>query len=369
MRRVPFVDFPGQYAEEREVLLARLDEIFAKGLFVGGPEIDALEEEVARFVGVRHAVALASGTDALIIALKALGIGPGDEVITPPNSFVASTSAIVEVGATPVFADVNEHGGIDPQAVEAAITKRTRAIMPVHLTGRMCDMDPLAEIAGREGVAVIEDAAQAIGSRYDGKAAGAWGTVGCFSAHPLKNVNAAGDAGFLTTNDDAIARFARLYRNIGLQDRDTMVMWGRVSRLDVVQAVILRLRLAKLPSVIERRRRNASAYRERLICEAVRLPVCREIEFNTFHTFVIQTGRRDELRRHLAEHGIETAIHYPVPIHLQPGARHLGYQAGQFPTCERQAGQILSLPIHQFLGTDDIAYVADQVMAFHSGGR
>jgi dTDP-4-amino-4,6-dideoxygalactose transaminase len=296
--------------------------------------------------------------------MRVLGIGPGDEVITPPNSFVASTASIVAVGATPVFADVLPDQNIDPVAVEAAVTPRTKAIMPVHLTGRMADMNPLMAIAEKHRLAVIEDSAQAIGSTYDGRMSGTIGTIGCFSGHPLKNLNAAGDAGFIATADAGLAEHIRRLRNHGLINRSDVTEWGMVSRLDTIQAEVLRIRLRHLPSVIERRRRNAAQYRDELEGVPLFIPPCRNIEFNSFHTFVVQTERRDELQKFLAGRGIETTIHYPVPIHLQPAAAHLGQGKGAFPVTERQAGQILTFPINQFLSSADISYVCAMVREF-----
>jgi dTDP-4-amino-4,6-dideoxygalactose transaminase len=368
MRQVPYVNFTAQYAEEREEIGALVERVFGRGEFVGGGAIEALEAELAGYLGVPHVVALASGTDALILGMRALGLGPGDEVVTPPNSFVASTAAIVAVGATPVFADVRDDQNIDPDAIADAITPRTRAIMPVHLTGRVADMRPITELARRHGLAVIEDAAQSIGSRYEEKQAGSIGTIGCFSAHPLKNLNAAGDAGFLTTADAAIARKVRLLRNHGLVDRNTVEAWGTVSRMDVLQAELLRLRLARLDQVIDRRRRNAETYRRLLDDAPVFIPPCRNQEFNTFHVFVIQGDRRDGLQAYLAQEGIGTAVHYPVPIHLQPAAATLGHRRGDFPVTERQAERILSLPVNQFVTAEDQAYVAEKIRAFYGAG-
>ncbi|MEO5374333.1 MAG: DegT/DnrJ/EryC1/StrS family aminotransferase [Alphaproteobacteria bacterium] len=367
-RPVPFVNFPAQFAEERDEIMAAVEGVFARGEFVGGPDVALLESELAAAIAVPHVVAVNSGTDALILGMRALGLGPGDEVITPPNSFVASTSAIVAVGATPVFADVLPDQTIDPERVAAAITPRTRAVMVVHLTGRIADMDAIGAVARRHGLFVIEDAAQSMGSRYRDRMSGAFGDIGCFSAHPLKNLNAAGDAGFITTPHDQVAEKARLYRTIGLKDRNTVVEWGTVSRLDTLQAAILRLRLRRLPSVIERRRRNAALYRARLDPAHVFAPPCLDHEFNTFHTFVVQVERRDDLQRFLTGRGIGTGVHYPVPIHLQPVARALGHGPGSFPVTEAQAGRILSLPIHQFLDEDDIATVCDAIAAFHATG-
>ncbi len=369
MRRIPYVDFPAQYAEEESAIRDCVERVFRRGDFVGGAAVAALEKDLAAFCGVDHAVALNSGTDALVLAMVAAGIGPGDQVITPPNSFVASTAAIVQVGATPVFADVRDDQNIDPAAVARVIGPDTKAIMPVHLTGRVADMKPLKELAAQHGLILIEDAAQAFGSEYRGAKAGALGDIGCFSAHPLKNLNAAGDAGFITTNDgDLAARVARL-RNHGMLDRDTVLEFGAVSRMDTLQAEILRLRLANLTSVVERRRRNAEVYQRKFLGSPVFAPPCRDYEFNTFHTFVVQVDRRDDLKDWLADRGIETAIHYPRPIHLQPAAEGLGFGPGDMPVAEAQAERILSLPIHQFLTPDDISYVADSVLRFCTAGR
>jgi len=362
--KIPYVNFKAQYEAEKEDLARITDEVFASGWLIGGEQVEALEEELATYCGVKHVVALNSGTDALILGMKALGIGPGDEVITPPNSFVASTAAIVALGAAPVFADVGDGINIDPVKVKEAVTPRTKAIMPVHLSGRIADMDAINRIAKDHGLFVIEDAAQSIGSTYKGKKSGNLGTIGCFSAHPLKNLNAAGDAGFLTTNNDDVANRVRLLRNHGLKDRNTVVKWGTVSRLDSLQAAILRYRLSNLESAIRARRTNAQRYRDTLNGQGLELPLGKDHEFNTFHTFIIHADRRDELQAYLLEQGVETAIHYPIPIHLQPAAKDLGYAEGDFPVCEAQAKRILSLPIHQYLSRSDVEYVAEAVNRF-----
>ncbi|MBM3492357.1 MAG: DegT/DnrJ/EryC1/StrS family aminotransferase [Alphaproteobacteria bacterium] len=360
-RRIPYVDLPAQYADEREAIHRLVEEVFLSGEFVGGACTDAFEAKIAEAVGVRYAVALSSGTDALILALQALDIGPGDEVICPPNSFIATAGAVVAVGARPVFADVGFDQNIDPAAVEAAISTRTRALLAVHLTGRVADMDAIGRIARRHGLAVVEDAAQAMGARFADRSAGALGTIGCFSAHPVKNLNAAGDAGFITTDDRRLAeRVARLRRN-GLVDRDTSLEWGRVARMDNLQAAILLMRLERLPEIVAKRRANAQRYRA-LIDPALAFNApCRPQEYNCFHTYVVQLANRDRLRARLAERGIGTAVHYPIPIHLQPAARGLGYGAGAFPMAERQARSILSLPVHQYLSPLALLAVAETV--------
>ncbi len=366
-RTVRYVDFPAQYAEERDEIHAVVDAVFATGEFVGGKAVDEFESAVAQRLGCAEAVALNSGTDALMFAMVAHGIGRGDEVITPPNSFVASTASIVHIGATPVFADVLPDQNVDPAAVEAAITPRTKAIMPVHLTGRMAQMDTLRQIASSHGLVLIEDAAQAFGSLYNGRPAGNAGDIGCFSAHPLKNLNAAGDAGFITLNDSAIATRLRRLRSHGLRDRETVGEFGFVSRMDTLQAALLIMRLRHVDDVVSRRRANAAHYRARLQgLNAIFIPPCRNEEFNTFHTFVVQVDRRDALKEYLAARGIQTAIHYPVPIHLQPAAAGLGCKAGQFPVTEQQAARIITLPVHQFLALGDIDYVCEAIHDFYS---
>lgn len=363
---IPYVNLPAQADEQMPELAAIFERVVRRGSFVGaGAEIERLEARLAEYCGTREAVALNSGTDALFLALKVAGIGPGDEVITPPNSFIASTAVIVHLGARPVFVDVLADQNIDPAAIERAITPRTRAIMPVHLTGRVCRMDQILEIAARHGLLVIEDAAQSIGSMFQGRKSGSFGHFGCFSAHPLKNLNAMGDAGFVTTNDSAAAARMRRLRTHGMADRETVEEWGFVSRMDVLQAAILDYRLGKLPDVIAKRRENAALYQRLIKHEKVFVPPCRQDEFNTFHTFVIQVDRRDDLQHHLRAIGIKTAIHYPVPIHLQPAAASLGYRKGDFPAAERQAERILTLPVNQYMRVKDVEAVAGEVLAFY----
>jgi len=364
MRGVRYVDFGAQYAEEHAELMPLVEAVFERGDFIGGHDVARLEAEIAAYLGIEHVVTLNSGTDALVFALCALGIGRGDEVITAANSFVASAAAIAHIGATPVFADVLDDQTLDPAAVEAAIGPRTKALMPVHLTGRVADMDALGAIARKHGLAIIEDAAQAFGSKRGGRFAGTMGEIGAFSAHPLKNLNAAGDGGFVVTRDAALAERIRRLRNHGFRDRDTALEWGFVSRMDTVQAAVLRYRLAHVDGVIARRRANADRYRALLDRERAWFPIEAADQFNTHHLFVIQADHRDALARALADAGIETKVHYPTPIHLQPAAAKLGYAPGALPVTERQAGRILSLPINQFLTPDDIERVAGAINAY-----
>lgn len=362
--RVPYTDFPSQFVRQRQELLAAVERVLQRGDFILGKEVEEFERAFADLCGVRHAVSVANGTDALILGLKALGIGAGDEVITPPNSWISSTSSIVLAGARPVFADVTEEFTLDPVKVEAAITPRTKAIMPVHLTGRCADMEAINTIAARHGVAIIEDAAQAVGAHRGGQRAGASGTLGCFSLHPLKNLNGAGDGGMVTTQSDELAHRLRLLRNHGLRTRDEVVTWGYNSRLDTMQAAILLDRLAHLPQVIETRRRHAARYRQAL-AEVVTCPAEGADEYATYHLFMIQAERRDALVAWLTERGVDTRIHYPTPIHLQPCSASLGYRHGQLPCAEAQAGRILSLPIQQELSEEQVDYAARAIVEFY----
>ncbi len=366
-RQVPYVALSRQFEAEAARLMPRLRRALESGQWVAGPEVAELEAALAARLGSAHAIGVGSGTDALILSLRALGIGAGDEVITAPNSFVATASAIVQVGATPVFADVLPDQNLDPERVAAAVGSRTRAILPVHLTGRCARMPELLDIANRHGLHVIEDAAQAIDARLGGRAAGTFGALGCFSAHPLKNLNAAGDAGFVLTDDTELAERLRRLRSNGLIDRDTVLEWGVVSRLDTLQAAVLLERLPELDRIATARRHNAARYRELLAgISQLFAPPCGVDEHNVFHTFVVQVERRDELQRYLQARGVGTAIHYRVPIHLQPAARALGYERGYFPVAEQQAERILSLPVHPFLSDADVEHVARCIREFYA---
>jgi dTDP-4-amino-4,6-dideoxygalactose transaminase len=367
MREIAYVNLSAQWNDEKQALLPIIEEVLRSGNYVGSEEINRFEDSISRFNETRYAIALNSGTDALICGMAALGIGPGDEVITPPNSFVASTSAVIHVGAKPVFVDVLDDQTIDPDQIESAITKKTQAIMPVHLTGRMARMKDICEIANKHNLSVVEDAAQAIGSMQDNRPSGSIGTLGCFSTHPLKNLNACGDGGFVTTDDENLDREIRLLRNHGLLDRNRVEKFGSVSRMDVLQAAILNYRLTRLPEVNLKRRNNASLYKAQLNSDNVYIPKEISNQVDTYHTFVIQSNQRDQLREFLLSKGIQTAIHYPIPIHLQPAAKALGYKKGDFPVCEQQAKRILTLPINQYMTAEDISYVASNVNKFFEG--
>lgn len=363
--KVPFIDLKQRFEEERTELLACVERVVAQGHFVLTQEVNEFEQQAAKFVGLKHCVGLNSGTDALMMALWANGIGKGDEVITTPVSFVATTGSIVHVGAKPVYVDVRDDQNIDPARIEAAITPRAKAIMPVHWTGRIADMNAIIEIANRRKLIVIEDAAQTMGAYYHGQHGGSFGQAAGFSAHPLKNLNALGDGGFLGTNDGDIARKVRLYRTHGLESRDSCVIYGVNSRLDSLNAEVLNFRLGRLKSVVDRRRRNVEIYRKLIKQGPIQLPEEQPHEHGSYVMFITQADNRDRLQKHLLGHGIESLVYYGTPLHLHKAAAGLGYKRGDFPVAERQCDRVLALPHHQHLTEDQIAYVAEKVNKFY----
>ena len=364
IKKIPYIDLRAQWQLERNDLMPIIESVLNSGSYINGDQVVDLEQKIASYCGAKYCVTLNSGTDALMTGLLALGVQAGDEVITPPNSFVASTAAIMHIGAKPVFVDVLNDQLMDTSRLEAAITSRTKAIMPVHLTGKMVNMPFVCEIAKKYNLKVIEDSAQSIGSRLNGVPSGMYGDIGCFSTHPLKNLNACGDGGFIITNSKKISDKISLYRNHGFVERNLVEHFGVVSRMDEIQAAILKYRINNLDTVIKKRRINAAAYRDLLNSEFVYIPEEKKGEFNSYHTFVIQTSHRDALSEFLREEGINTAVHYPRLIHLQPAAKKLKHSPGDFPVAEDQAKKILSLPIYQNLKYSDISRVATTVNAY-----
>lgn len=365
-RTIPYLNVARQHAAIKGELLEAMSRVIDHGQFILGPEVAEFEERFAKLCGVRFAVGVNSGTDALILALRALHIGYGDEVITVPNSFVASTTCIRLVGARPVFVDVGEDYNLDPSCLERAVTKNTKAILPVHLTGRPANMDPIMEIAGKYRLPVVEDAAQAVLAEDNGRRVGSFSAAGCFSLHPLKTLSACGDGGMLTTNDETLYEEFRIRRNIGLRTRDDCVVWSHNSRLDTLQAAVLLVKLRYLDRWTELRREHAHRYQAGLAgLEQVQTPVDSPRQRAVYHTFVIQADRRDALREFLASRGIGSAIHYPVPIHLSTAGKELGYPEGAFPVAERQAKRILSLPVYPELQAEDQDYIIQTIRAFY----
>jgi dTDP-4-amino-4,6-dideoxygalactose transaminase len=362
---VPFIDLKLRYQEEREEILKCVDTVLSQGHLIMTEEVDHFEREAACYIGSKHVVSLNSGTDALMMGLWALGIKKGDEVITTPISFVASTAAIAHIGAKPVYVDVADDQNIDVSKIELAISPNTKAIMPVHWGGRMANMEAVTEIAKKHKLYVVEDAAQAMGSYYNKKHGGTFGDVAGYSAHPLKNLNALGDAGFLATDNDEIAKKIRLYRNHGLESRDNCVMYGVNSRLDSLHAEILRMRLKKLNSVVEKRRRNVSLYKEHIKAAEIFIPKESDKEYHSYVMFIVQAKRRDELKEYLGKHGIETLIYYGTPLHLQKAASVYGHKEGDFPIAEQQCKKVLALPHHQNLMENQILYVCEMINKFY----
>ena len=347
---VPLLDLEAQYRPIRDEILAAITRVCDSQRFIMGPEVDALERELARALGVTHAVSMSSGTDAILATLMALGVGPGDEVITPTYSFFATAGCVARVGATPKLVDIDPATfNVDPEAVRAAITPRTKAIIPVHLYGQMADMDALVEIAKAQRIPVIEDACQAIGAEQHGRPAGSLGIAGCFSFFPSKNLGAFGDAGLVTTNDDALAQELRLLRNHGAEPKYFHSRIGGNFRLDALQAAVLRVKLPYLAEWTEARRANARRYDELFASaglSAVVLPTETPGYRHIFNQYIVRVPNRDRVRSYMTEHGIGTEIYYPVPFHLQECFASLGYSQGDFPHSETAANSTLALPIY-----------------------
>jgi aminotransferase EvaB len=357
----------GQQFAQPDEIFERIREVVVEGSFTLGKAVAQFEQEFARLIGVRHAIGVGSGTDAIKVPLRALGVGPGDEVITAANTFVATVGAIAEVGATPVFVDCNDSFCMNVADVEAKITVRTKAIVPVHFTGDTVDMRPLMVIANRYGIAVVEDACQAILGESDGKRVGTYGNAAAYSLHPLKNLNVWGDAGVIVTDDDALAANVRLLRNHGLSGRDEVEILGYNSRLDSVQAVVGSWLIGQTHDITNKRIANAAYYDGHFDGIAgVRLPDRRPNAKRVYHLYMVFAQRRDALYAHLQEHGVLAKIHYPVPIYRQPALRHLGHRLGDFPVTDRHASEVISFPVDQHMTRDEQDYVIDTVRSFYA---
>ena len=361
---VPFLDLHRQYAELRTEIDAAVARVLSSSRFILGPEVDRFEEEFAAYCGVRHAIGVNSGTSALHLALAAGGLGPGDEVITTSFTFYASVAAIEYVRATPVLVDIDPRTfNIDTRAIATAVTPRTRAILPVHLYGQAADMDAIMNIAKKHRLIVIEDAAQAHGARWRGQRVGSLGEFGCFSFYPTKNLGAAGEAGMVTTNDDELARSVRLLRDWGNDRRYHPILKGFNYRLAGMQAAILRAKLPRLEAWNQMRRELASSYQRRLGSSGLRLPEVLPEAESVWHLYTVRAPDRDRLRQLLHDDGIETAVHYPQPIHLMPAYRDERYPSGSFPEAEASAETVLSLPLYPGLAPEQAALVAERAAA------
>jgi len=362
---VPLLDLKAQYADIQAEMDQAVHRVLESTRFIGGPEVSGLEDEVARYSRCAHGIGCASGTDALLLSLRVLEVGPGDEVITSAFSFFASAGVVANVGARPVFVDVDPRNyNLDPHRLEAAITPMTKAVIAVHLFGQCCDLNAIQAICEKHQVWLIEDAAQAIGSEWEGRRAGAVGDLGCFSFFPSKNLGAAGDGGMVTTQSATLAERVRLLREHGSNPKYYHSIVGTNSRLDALQAAILRVKLRHLDRWSEGRARNATLY-DRLF-EGARLgrPYRDPRGRHIYNQYVIRVPRRDSLRQHLSDRGIGTEIYYPLPLHLQQCFATLGYQPGYLPQAEAAAQEVLALPIYPELTEEQIRYVAATVRDF-----
>ena len=369
MTIVPLLDLKAQYSTIRSEIREAIDRVCDSQYFILGPEVEGLEEEVSAFSQARHAIGVSSGTDALLIALMAIGVGPGDEVITSSFSFFATAGVIVRLGARPVFGDIDRRNfNFDPSGLESKITSRCKAILPVHLFGACAEMDPILAAARKHGVAVIEDAAQAIGAK-DGcnRSAGTMGALGCFSFFPSKNLGAFGDAGMVVTQDDDLAEAVRVLRVHGGKPKYHHAVIGGNFRLDALQAAVLRVKLKYLASWTEARRRNAERYRkyfsEAGLVEQIGLP--EDSAGHIYNQFVIRCAKRDQLQHYLKTRGIGTEVYYPIPLHLLKCFADLGYKEGDFPQAEAAAREALALPIYPELTEAQQSYIVEEIKDFY----
>ena len=355
-----------QQFSDHEVIWAKMREVVIRGDFTLGAEVDLLEKEYAQISGTNHAIGVGSGTDAIFLSLKALGVGEGDEVITTAFTFYATIGAIVTAGAKPVFCDIGADYNIDPLEIEAKITPATKAILPVHWSGKPCDMDAIEVIAQKHNLAIVGDACHAISATYKGRTAGSLGTLACFSFHPLKNLNVWGDGGIITTNSDELADKLRLMRNHGLVGRDECHMFAYNSRLDTIQAVVARHLLGKINHITESRVAHADYFDQELrSVEQIIIPKRDTDIYQVYHIYSICCQRRSELQNYLIENGVDAKVHYPIPMHLQPAADYLGHKKGDFPIAENIAGNTISLPVHEFISRDQQDHVIKLIKAFY----
>ncbi|MFA5252396.1 MAG: DegT/DnrJ/EryC1/StrS family aminotransferase [Phycisphaerae bacterium] len=362
---VPLLDLKAQYATIKNEVLAAVSEVLETQVCIGGPKVTELEKKVAEISGCKFAVGASSGTDAILNSLMSLDIGPGDEVITTPFTFFATVGCIARTGATPVFVDIDPKTyNINPKLIASAVTKKTKAIMPVHLYGQMADMDPIMEVAGKHNLAVIEDAAQSITSVYKGKKAGSIGTVGCFSFFPSKNLGGVGDGGMIVTNDEQLYNRLVIMRNHGSKPKYYHKYIGGNFRLDPIQTAVLLVKLPHLDEWSEGRRRNAAYYDEKFKGTAVKTPYISPDCVTIYNQYCIRVPKRDELLAHLQKNKIGCEVYYPVPMHVQECFKQLGYEKGDMPESEKAASEIMAIPIYPELPDEMKDFVADTILAF-----
>lgn len=349
-------------------IFKKIEAVVKRGDFTLGEAVDRFEGKFAELVGSKHAIGVGSGTDALFLSLRALGIGQGDEVIVPTFTFYATVGAIVASGATPVFADSRDDYNIDPGRIESLVTRRTKAILPVHWAGKVCDMSEIGAIARKFGLHIVEDACHAVLASFGNKKAGTFGDTGCFSMHPLKNLNVWGDGGIVVTNNDSINHELRLLRNHGLKSRDHCERFGYNSRLDTVQAVVAEHMLEKIEAITEKRIHNALYLDKQLgRMSGVQVPV-RDLDIHrqVFHIYSLTFEKRDELKLFLESKGIDAKIHYPTPIHLQPAAKKFVKNSGEYPVAEQLSRSTLSLPVHEFITEQQLDFIVGAIKEFYS---
>ena len=364
--RVPILDLKAQYVAIKDEVTRAISEVCESQAFALGPAVAEFEENVAAYCSSKHAIGVSSGTDALLVSLMALGVKPGDEVITTPFSFFSTAGCVIRVGARPVFVDVDpDSGNIDPAGIEEKITEKTRAIIPVHLFGQMAPMKAITEIAPKHNLAVIEDAAQAIGASRDGVKAGNFGNCGCFSFYPTKNLGGFGDGGLVTTNTDALANDIRTLRDHGQKPRYFYKVIGGNFRLDGIQGAVLNVKLKYLDDWNEKRRQNATLYDSLFAGSPVGTPAIDPGNVSIYHQYTVTVPERDELQKYLADNDIGSAVFYPKPLHLQDCFSELGYREGDMPVAERLCNEVLSLPVYPELSPDEIEYVAGIVLKFY----
>jgi len=368
--KIQMLHLSEQYQSVKDEIIQKLDEVMSSSRFILGDNVKKLESDIAKYSNVKHGIGVGNGSDAIHIALQAVGVGKGDEVITTPFTFFATAGSIARIGAKPVFVDIDPVTfNIDTAKIEGAITPRTKAIVPVHLYGQMADMDPIVEIGQKYNLAIIEDAAQAIGAKYKEKTVGEMGTAATYSFFPTKNLGAYGDGGMIITNDDDIAEKCRVIRVHGSKPKYYHHVLGYNSRLDELQAAILNVKFPHLNRWSEERRKRAAYYTERLnekLNGIIQTPVEKEENYHVFHQYTLRVPMRGELQQYLKEQGIATMVYYPLPLHIQPVFKDLGYKKGDFPEAEKAAKEALSLPMYPELKQEDQDYVIEKIIEFYS---